>query len=186
MLPAVLASDEKIAVGYSSRYDFAMRRFAGIPHYKLLLFAGIVLASTGTIAEKFVSAAPADPWTAAQTVMPASFAAELQQEKGPHALVIYVGVRALYNGGHIPGAVYRGPGSTKQGIADLKSYAATLPRNFDVVLYCGCCPLEKCPNLRPAFAALKDMGFARLRVLVLPTSFNIDWAEKGYPIEKGN
>jgi hypothetical protein len=110
----------------------------------------------------------------------------LQLEKHPHALVIYVGIRTLYNGGHTPGAVYHGPGSTEQGIADLKVFAATLPKNSDVVLYCGCCPLEKCPNLRPAFTALKDMGFARLRVLLLPTSFNVDWAEKGYPIEKGN
>jgi hypothetical protein len=167
-------------------YDFAMRFLTRISHYKLFLLAGIALALAGSFAEKFATAAPADPWTAAQTVQPAPFAAELQLEKHPHALVIYVGVRTLYNGGHIPGAIYHGPGSTEQGIADLKVFAATLPKNSDVVLYCGCCPLEKCPNLRPAFTALKDMGFARLRVLLLPTSFNVDWAEKGYPIEKGN
>jgi len=28
------------------------------------------------------------------------------------------------------------------------------------------------------------MGFTRLRVLVLPNSFGIDWVEKGYPVEK--
>jgi len=67
-------------------------------------------------------------------------------------------MRTLYNGAHIPGAVYYGPGSSEQGIADLKEYAATFPKDSDVVLYCGCCPLEKCPNLRPAFTALKDMG----------------------------
>jgi len=55
-----------------------------------------------------------------------------------------------------------------------------------VVLYCGCCPLEKCPNLRPAFTALKDTGFARLRVLILPISFNADWVDKGYRIQKGS
>jgi hypothetical protein len=55
-----------------------------------------------------------------------------------------------------------------------------------VVLYCGCCPLVKCPNLRPAFTAFEDMGIGRLRVLLLPTSFHVDWAEKGYPVQKGN
>jgi hypothetical protein len=55
-----------------------------------------------------------------------------------------------------------------------------------VVLYCGCCPLDKCPNLRPAFLALRDAGFARLRVLLLPNNFNADWVEKGYPVEKGS
>ena len=119
-------------------------------------------------------------------MQPAQLIAELQEEKDPHPLIIYVGTRTLYNGGHIPGALFYGPGSTERGIADLKKYAATLPENSDVVLYCGCCPLEKCPNLRPAFTSLKDMRFARLRVLLLPTSFNTDWVEKGYPVKKGS
>jgi len=28
------------------------------------------------------------------------------------------------------------------------------------------------------------MGFTRLRVLILPNNFGIDWVEKGYPVEK--
>ena len=131
------------------------------------------------------SASPADPWTAEQTAQPADFVKELQQEKDPFPAVIYVGVRTLYAGAHIPGAVFHGPGSTEQGIADLKKYAQSLPKNSNVVLYCGCCPLDRCPNLRPAFSALRDLGFARLRVLILPTSFAADWVEKGYPIQKG-
>jgi len=142
------------------------------------------IAITCVFAIKFASGAPSDPWTAEQTVHPAQFVAELQQD--PHPLVIYVGARTLYNGGHIPGALYYGPGSAEQGIGDLKKYAAPLPKNSDVVLYCGCCPLDKCPNLRPAFKALKEMGFARLRVLLLPNSFNVDWVEKGYPVQKGD
>jgi hypothetical protein len=34
-----------------------------------------------------------------------------------------------------------------------------------VVIYCGCCPLDKCPNVRPAFTLLKTMGFTNLHVL---------------------
>jgi hypothetical protein len=152
--------------------------------FRLALFCAILSMTAVTLNLAF--AAPADPWTAAQTVQPAQLVAELQLEKDPHVQVIYVGPRTLYSGGHIPGAVFYGPGSSEQGIADLKKYAATLAKNSDVVLYCGCCPLEKCPNLRPAFTALKDTGFARLRVLTLPTSFNTDWVEKGYPVQKGN
>ena len=84
------------------------------------------------------------------------------------------------------GAVYFGPGSSEQGIAELKKYGASLPKDSSIVLYCGCCPLEKCPNLRPAFSAMKDFGFARLRVLLLPTNFNTDWVEKGYPVQTAN
>lgn len=127
-----------------------------------------------------------DPWMAEQIVQPAQLVAELQQGGGPHPTVIYVGFKTLYAGAHIPGAVYHGPGSTEQGISDLKKFAATLPREADVVLYCGCCPLEKCPNLRPAFHALKEIGISRLRVLILPNSFNTDWVQKGYPTHKGS
>jgi thiosulfate/3-mercaptopyruvate sulfurtransferase len=150
----------------------------------LRCFALIALAAFGLLAAGFAGAFPSDPWTEEQTVEPAQLAQELHLEKDPYVTVIYVGVRTLYNGGHIPGAVFYGPGSTEQGIVDLKKYAATLPKISDVILYCGCCPLEKCPNLRPAFSALREMGFARLRVLILPTSFNVDWVEKGYPVQK--
>jgi hypothetical protein len=43
--------------------------------------------------------------------------------------------------------------------------------------------MEKCPNLRPAYQALKKLGFTQIRVLDLPTNFHTDWAEKGYPVE---
>jgi thiosulfate/3-mercaptopyruvate sulfurtransferase len=129
-------------------------------------------------------ALPSDPWNPGQTVLAADFAKELQQKHDSSLQILYVGVHTLYAGAHIPGAVFHGPGSTEQGLADLKKYADSLPKNSNVVLYCGCCPLDRCPNLRPAFTALHDHGFARLRVLVLPTSFAADWIEKGYPIEK--
>ncbi len=164
----------------------SMKMIAAVAFKKLRLAFFCTILLTSAVALNFAFAAPADPWTAAQTVQPTQFVTELQQKKDPHRLVIYVGMRTLYNGAHIPGAVYYGPGSSEQGIADLKEYAATFPKDSDVVLYCGCCPLEKCPNLRPAFTALKDMGFARLRALLLPTSFNTDWVEKGYPIQKGS
>jgi len=33
--------------------------------------------------------------------------------------------------------------------------------------------------------ALSSMGFKKLRVLVLPTSFAADWANKEFPLQKG-
>jgi thiosulfate/3-mercaptopyruvate sulfurtransferase len=152
----------------------------------LCAFAAIFLSAHG-IRSSAVSALPlpSDPWSPEQTVLAADFAKELQQKHDSSLQIIYVGVRTLYNGAHIPGAVFRGPGSTEQGIADLEKYLESLPKNSNVVLYCGCCPLDRCPNLRPAYSALRDHGFVRLRVLILPTSFAADWVERGYPIEKG-
>src|SRR5882672_6609027 len=149
----------------------SMKMIAAVSAKKLLLALFCVILLISALTRNLAVAMPSDPWTAAQTVQPAQLVTELQEVKDPHVLVIYVGARTLYNGGHIPGALFYGPGSSERGIADLRKYAATLPERSDVVLYCGCCPLEKCPNLRPAFTWLKDMGFARLRVLLLPPSF---------------
>lgn len=134
----------------------------------------------------FASPADSDPWSTSQIISAADFAKELQAKRDPSLKIVYVGVHTLYAGAHIPGATFHGPGSTDQGIAELKKFAATLPKDANLVIYCGCCPIERCPNLRPAFSALHEMGFTHLRVLLLPTSFAADWIEKGYPVEKGS
>lgn len=126
-----------------------------------------------------------DPWPAAQSVQAAELARELGEKNTHPPIVIYVGFHTLFAGGHIPGATFHGTASTEQGLTDLKKWADRLPRTTNVVIYCGCCPFEKCPNIRPAFIALDKMGFKNLRVLVLPTSFATDWVDKGYPIQKG-
>jgi hypothetical protein len=96
---------------------------------------------------------------------------------------VYVGFRALYRPGHIPGATFHGPASDAAGLADLKQWAATQPKGAPLVVYCGCCPFEQCPNVVPAYRALREMGFTKLRILLLPTSFEVDWVQKGLPIE---
>jgi thiosulfate/3-mercaptopyruvate sulfurtransferase len=127
-----------------------------------------------------------DPWPSSQLLQPAKFAHELVDKSLSVPTVIYVGFRALYAGGHIPEAAFHGTASTEEGLADLKKWAGTLPRTTELVIYCGCCPFDKCPNIRPAYSALDKMEFKRMRVIVFPTSFAADWAEKGYPIQKGS
>ena len=130
-------------------------------------------------------APPSDPWTAAQTVQPAALAKEIANpDSAKRPIVVCVAPHVLYAGGHIPGALYHGPGKDPQGIDDLKRWAQSVPRSANVVVYCGCCPLDRCPNLRPAFSALQGMGFTHLRALILPTNFYTDWAKPGFPVEK--
>jgi hypothetical protein len=131
--------------------------------------------------------AQADPWTAAQTVQPADLAKELSDAKGAgKPTVVCVAPHVLYEGGHIIGALYHGAGSTPQGIDDLKKWAQPVPRSANIVIYCGCCPMDHCPNLRPAFVALRDMGFTHVRALIIPTNFYTDWVKPGYPYEKSH
>ena len=123
---------------------------------------------------------------ATQLVQPADLVRELASASADaRPTIVYVGFRTLFAGGHIPGATFHGSASTEQGLADIKKWAASLPRTTNLVIYCGCCPFERCPNIRPAFALFRDMGFTHLRVLELPTSFAADWAGKNYAIEKG-
>jgi len=127
----------------------------------------------------------AEPWSATEGLQPADLASELSQKTEKAPTVVYVGFRTLFEGGHVPGAKFYGSASTEKGLADLKAALGGLPRSADLIIYCGCCPFEKCPNIRPAYKALRELGFTHLRVLLLPTSFAKDWVEKGYPLEKG-
>ena len=128
----------------------------------------------------------ADPWTDAQVLHASELARELGNAKGASdPTIIYAGFRTLFEGGHIPGASFHGTASKEEGLLELKKWIATLPRSANLVIYCGCCPFDRCPNIRPAYQAVEDLGFTHVRVLVLPTSFAADWVEKGYPIEKG-
>jgi rhodanese-related sulfurtransferase len=127
----------------------------------------------------------ADPWSSSETIPPAQLAKMLTDKYVSVPTVLFVGFRSLYAGGHVPGASFHGTGSTEQGLAELKAWAASLPRSTEFVVYCGCCPMDKCPNIRPAYTALSSMGFKKVRVLLLPTSFAVDWADKGYPMQKG-
>jgi thiosulfate/3-mercaptopyruvate sulfurtransferase len=134
-----------------------------------------------------LSALPAEPWTAAETVKPADLAREMAEAKGANRpVIVCTGFRFLYEGGHIPGAVFHGPASKPEGLDDLKKWAQGISRSSNVILYCGCCPFEHCPNIRPAFEALRSLGFDHLRVLVLPNNFAKDWVDQGYHSEKGN
>jgi hypothetical protein len=129
--------------------------------------------------------ADSDPWTKAQTVQPADLAKELGNSKTAPT-VVFVGFRRLYSAGHIKGAQYHGTAGSEEGLKELTAWAAGLPRSTNLVIYCGCCPLERCPNIRPAFKALERLGFTNLRVLLIPQDFATDWAGKGFPYDKGD
>ena len=73
-----------------------------------------------------------------------------------------------------------------RGIETLKKAVANLSKDADIVVYCGCCPMEtKCPNIRPAYQTLKELGFTHVRVLNIPTNMHDDWYTKNYPTEEG-
>jgi hypothetical protein len=123
---------------------------------RVLLFATLLEACAPMLFLPLLSAQTApEPWTSDHTVQP----------------------EALLQ--------YHGTAGNDEGLKEMTTWANSLPRSTNLVIYCGCCPMERCPNIRPAYKQLASMGFTKLRLLVLPTSFAIDWAEKGYPYDKG-
>lgn len=124
-----------------------------------------------------------DPWSAQEIVQPKALAGRLQANE--NVPVFYVGFPTLYrNGSHVKGAALAGPCSKAEGIEALKKAVAQLPRDKELFIYCGCCPFIKCPNIRPAYSALHDMGFTKVKVVMIETNLHTDWVEKGYPSEK--
>jgi len=107
------------------------------------------------------------------------------QAKGAQPALIHVGFNVLYRNKHIPNSVYAGPASTPEGLAALRAAAGKLPRDGEIVVYCGCCPWDHCPNVKPAMELLKQMGFTRAKALYVPTNMDADWFSRGYPSELG-
>lgn len=118
-------------------------------------------------------------------VQPAQLNHELATD--PHAaLILQVGSRVLFDEAHIAGAEYAGPASRSEGLQTLRARVADLPRDLAIVLYCGCCPWDHCPNLGPAWQLLRSMGFTHVRALYISQNFGADWVAQGYRVEKSN
>ena len=85
---------------------------------------------------------------------------------------------------NIKGAIYIGPTSVSLGIDTLRSKVQGINKNASIVIYCGCCAFEHCPNIKPAYDELKKLNFANTYVLGLKIDLYTDWEKLGYPVEK--
>ena len=116
-------------------------------------------------------------------LQPAELNRLLQAQGAEKPLVLQVGSRVLYDQAHIPRSEYAGPGMQDAGTQMLRNRVAKLPRKTFIVLYCGCCPWNRCPNVGPSYKLLLDMGFTHVKVLYLADNFGANWASKGFPVE---
>ena len=165
-----------------------MRLIAKLAAIALLCSVGVLAASRPPASKRPAAGAnqASGGFRPAQLIQPAELIKEMKEPKGVRPIILHVGFEFLYQGGHVPGAIFAGPASRPAGLAKLRQTAERIPRNHEVVIYCGCCPMSRCPNIHPAYAALKKMGFQHLLVLNLPTDFAHDWAMKGFPMSKGS
>ena len=144
---------------------------------KFLIFLFIVIAASTYATSQFFSQGQKDPWTQQQLLDPAELAKVLKNPKSPQPIVFSIGMQAV-----IKGSIDIGPVMMPQNMNLLKEKLNKLPKNSQIVVYCGCCPFASCPNVRPAMALLKNMQFTNYKLLNLPQNIKVDWIDKGYPL----
>ena len=126
----------------------------------------------------FLSAQTAEPWTSKDLIEPEALAGMLNNSKAQKPVIYNCGPVA-----DIKGAINIGSAVNKANLEKLGKLLAAVPKDKMVVIYCGCCPFRNCPNIRPAFKLLKDMGFTKPRLLNLKQNIKVDWTDYGYPMQ---
>lgn len=144
---------------------------------------GLMRASLAALSASAL-AGPAG-WNDADLIQPADFAKRLARQDAAKVVIYHVGFGVLYRSKHIPRSKYVGPCNKPEGLESLRAAASPLAKNTEIVIYCGCCPWDHCPNMKPAFALLKQLGFRNVKALIIPTNFSADWIQRGYPVEYG-
>lgn len=145
--------------------------------FLLVTFCSLNLKSQTPFPAEPKTADKQDNWTKKDLIEPAALAAILKNPKANQPVILNIGVAEdIKNSSNI------GAASKKDNLEKLNSKLKSLPKSTFVVLYCGCCPFERCPNIRPAVAAMKNLGFSRGRLLNIPTNLKQDWISHGYPM----
>jgi len=117
-------------------------------------------------------------WKEKQLIRPEVLAERIQKGEPLNLLILNTGPVE-----DIKGAVNIGAAEDTKNQAKLKEYLKNVPRDKEVIIYCGCCPLSVCPNLHPAYDVLKAMKFGNYKVLRLTQDLQEDWIDKGYPVQ---
>ncbi|WP_367866685.1 rhodanese-like domain-containing protein [Pedobacter sp. WC2423] len=146
----------------------------------LLKLSFILLLFTATTAVGYAqvskSSFQTNPWKEGQLISPAALAGMISKKED--VKVYNIGVVQ-----NIKGATNLGAASETENLNKLKEILKTTAKNKAIVIYCGCCPMDRCPNIRPAFKAFVDQKFTNVRLLELPTNIKTDWIDHGYPVE---
>lgn len=117
-------------------------------------------------------------WTIEQLTAPSALAATLKANKDV-PVIFSVGPGAI-----IPNSIDIGMVKDAKNLAKFQEQISKLPKSANILIYCGCCPYEHCPDVRPAIALLKSMQFTNYHLLDLPHNIKTDWIAKGYPTKE--
>lgn len=119
----------------------------------------------------------AEPWKPSQLLSPEDLAKTIQDPKAKQPVIFCIGPGAV-----VKGSIDIGPTRDSSNLNKLRKQLEKLPKETAIVIYCGCCPFEHCPNIRPAFTLLNEMKFTHPQLLNLEHNIKTDWINKGYPV----
>lgn len=119
------------------------------------------------------------PWTDRQLMAPAALAEKLNAGKMENTYIFNIGPA-----GAIKNAITIGATQEAAHLASFKSKLTRIPKNAEVIVYCGCCPFDHCPNIRPAFELLNELKFTNAKLLDLPKNLKVNWIDLGYPMQQ--
>lgn len=117
------------------------------------------------------------PWSPDEVMPPQKLAKMLEDSTADLPLIHCVGPMDM-----IPHSEHFGETHKDSAIQAYRKGLKELPKDSSLVFYCGCCPFEDCPNIRPAYRLLDEMGFEDVRLLGLRTSLKADWIDRDFPV----
>ena len=146
---------------------------------KITLLAVSFIVMTTFASRGFSAEQDKEPWTQQQLLEPADLAKILNGPKATQPIVYSIGPGAI-----IKNSIHIGPAGERDHLKKFKQQLDKLPKEANIVIYCGCCPFNKCPNIRPAFKLMNEMGFKNHKLLNLPRNIKVNWLDKGYPVNE--
>ena len=120
-----------------------------------------------------------DPLKKEQLIQPQELANLINNPKSIKPVIFNVGPVD-----QIKGAINIGAVNSEEGMKKFKFEVSKVFADKEVVVYCGCCTSDNCPNIRPAIKYLNENGFKKAKVLNIPVGIKEDWVQKGFPLEK--
>ena len=157
-----------------------------MPTRRLTTSALLSVILVGAVRSTLSDHKPVTAIPAAALLQPADFAASLNARSAPRPPILQVGFRKAYAQAHIPGSESTGPASEEEGAKALKQRVASVPKDGAIVIYCGCCPWSKCPNIAAAYDVLQALGFKNVKVIFIADDFGTNWVDRGFPTARGS
>ena len=144
---------------------------------KIIILSLFVLAYIASAFQSISGKNDGEPWTKQQLLEPTDLAKTLNNTKAAQPMIYCIGPQAI-----IKNSVEIGSAQVPSNLKNFKQQISRLPKNANIVIYCGCCPFDVCPNVRPAINLLNEMKFTNFKLLNLPRNIKVDWIDHGYPI----